>query len=475
MIEVGRNSIIVRNVDAKSDAYKKINFAYSLYDKVYHKYTFSVYTMIDNDMYFPASIGVENIVKYFPKKNIITNYMSTAKSESTTYSMVHKPKNELQEKAIKFLMTMKNDNDIRSRFLSLTTGSGKTYVSINVISQFKKKPIVIVDSISLAAQWSNEFLKHTNLKDNDIVILSGQEIVDSESKKPTGKVYIAIHRTLMNMLSQDTNSVNILMNKLHIGIRVFDESHVEFANICRINSLSNVEYTLYLTATPNRSNFMDDSLYAKVFGNIPYFNGKELSKRNYQTVILYPMNSNPSIDIKAGCRTKYGFSVGKWSNYMSTDGYETILETISDIMTKFKLVERDKKTAILFPTIDLIKKVKDDLIYLYPDIDIGMFIGEFKGEKREEQKNRKFILTDDKMFDKAIDIPDLEIMINFVDFGSLVKTEQTLGRLRYHEGFSSIYIDVVDYGFDECIRHSKIRKRFYKKHAKNIIEINKKK
>lgn len=474
MIEVGRNSIIVRNIDMKSEAYKKISSAYSLYDRVYHKYIFNAFTVIDNDMYFPASIGVENIHKFFPKKDIITNYMTTAKADSIKYTMMHQPKNELQKKAISFLLTMKKDNDHRSRFLSLPTGSGKTYVSINIISQFQKKPMVIVDSLSLADQWKDEFRKHTNLKERDIVILSGQEIVDAESKNPTAKVYIAIHRTLANMLSKDTNSVNLLMNKLHIGIRIFDESHVEFANICKINSLSNVEYTLYLTATPNRSNFMDDSLYAKVFGKIPYFNGKELSKTNYHTVVFFPMDSNPSIDIKAGCRTKYGFSVGKWSNYMTTDGYETILATLVDIFKKFKLIERNKKVAILFPTIELIKKVKNDLEQLYPDIDIGMFIGEYKGKTREEQKNKQFILTDDKMFDKAIDIPDLEILINFVDFGSLVKTEQTIGRLRYHEGLSSIYVDVVDYGFTECVKHSKIRKRFYKKHAKEIIEISRK-
>lgn len=474
MIEVGRNSIIVRNIDKKSEAFKKISRAYSLYDKVYHKYTFSVFTVIDNDMYFPASIGVENIHKFFPKKNIIVNYMTTAKSEQTKYTMIHQPKNELQKKAISFLMAMKNDNNRRSRFLSLATGSGKTYVSINIISQYQKKPMIVVDSLSLASQWKDEFKKHTNLKDEDIVILSGQEIVDSERKSPSAKVYIAIHRTLANMLSKDTNSVNLLRNKLHIGIRIFDESHVEFANICKINSLSNVEYTLYLTATPNRSNFMDDSLYAKVFGNVPYFNGKELAVSNYHMVILFPMNSNPSIDIKAGCRTKYGFSVGKWSNYMTNDGYETILSTLSDILTKFKLTERHKKVAILFPTIELIKKVKKDLLQLYPSLDIGMFIGEYKGQTREEQKNKQFILTDDKRFEKAIDIPDLEILINFVDASSLVKTEQTIGRLRYHEGLSSIYIDVVDYGFVECVKHLKIRKRFYKKYAKEIIEISRK-
>ena len=474
MIEVGRNSIIVRNVDKDSNEFKKVNYAYSLYDKVKHKYVFSVFTVIDSDLYFPASIGVDNIEKYFPDKKVVYNYMTTAKAASMSYNMRHAPKNELQQKAIRFMMTMRKDNKVRSRFLSLATGSGKTYVSINVISQLKKKAMIIVDSISLAEQWRGEFLKHTDLKESHIVILSGQDIVNAESKKPTAKIYIAIHRTLGNMLATDTNSVNLLMNKLHIGIRVFDESHVEFGNICKLNSLSNVEYTIYLTATPSRSNFIDNSLYAKVFGKIPYFNGKDLSGEKYHTVIFYPMNSSPSITQKTSCRTKYGFSIQKWAGYISSDeAYPLLLEAISGIFSKFKLTERKMKTAIVLPTIKLIKKVSEDLKLLYPGIDIGLFIGELKPKEREEAKEKMFMITDDKMFDKAIDIPDLEILINVVDFGSLVKTEQMIGRLRYHEGKQSIYIDVVDNGFDECIAHSKIRKRFFKKHAKQIIEISK--
>ena len=48
-----------------------------------------------------------------------------------------------------------------------------------------------------------------------------------------------------------------------------------------------------------------------------------------------------------------------------------------------------------------------------------------------------------------------------------------MGRLRDREGYSSILIDVTDFGFDECVRQSKLRKRFYKKHAKKIVEIKK--
>lgn len=470
MIEIGRNSIVVRNVDFESKEFKRANAIYSLYDKVQHKYSFSAFTIIDNDVYFPASIGINEIIKCFPKEDTVTNYMTTAKSSIIKYSMIHQPRDDLQKKAIKFLMNIKNDNIQRSRFLSLATGSGKTFVSIACISQLKKRSMIIVDSLALADQWKREFLNHTDMKESDISILSGQESVDTESKNPSAKVYIAIHRTLSNMLSTDFNSVNILMNRLKIGIRIFDESHVEFGNICKINSLSNVEYTFYLTATPNRSNFNDDSLYSKIFKQIPYFNGKDIVNNRYHTVVVFPFNSHPSLDVRASCRTKYGFSIQKWANYISTTGYDLFLEAVVDLFTKFKLLSRNKKTAIVLPTIELIKKLSKDLKELYPDIDLGLFIGEIKKEKRVDELNKAFILTDDKMFDKAIDVPGLEILINFVDFGSLVKIEQLIGRLRYNKDKSSIFFDMVDFGFDECRNHYKIRKRFYKKHTKSIIE-----
>jgi len=384
--------------------------------------------------------------------------------------MKNNPRDDLQKEAIKFLNKMKNDNKNRSRFLSLETGSGKTYVTINFISSLKKKPMVIVDSLDLASQWKREFLNHTDLLDSDIIILSGQDSVDKEMKNPSAKVYIAIHRTLGNMLNEDNNSINKLMNKLKIGFRVFDESHVEFGNICKINSLSNVEYTLYLTATPSRSNFKDKSLYAKVFEKVPYFNGKDIANEKYHTVILYEFNSLPDIDAKAAVRTKYGFNQSRWAQYISENSYDIFLETIENIFKKFRLLERNKKIAIMLPTIELIKKLKEDLELDHPGLECGTFIGEVKKSQRLEELSKLVILTNDKIFDKGVDVKDLEILINCVPVSSLVKIEQIIGRLRYGEGKSSILIDVTDTGFTECINQSKIRKRFYKKKAKKIID-----
>lgn len=470
MIETGRSSIVIRNVDLESKEYKKFHHTFSVYDKIQHKHTFSAFTVIDNDVYVPASIGAETIKTYFPKKSIITNYKTTSKSEQIDYVMKHPPRDDLQKSAIEFLLKIRHDNDCRSRFLSLATGSGKTYVTINFISQLKKRALIIVDTTELASQWKREFLSHTNLNDEDIRILSGAESVEREEKSSDGKIYIAIHRTLGNILNDDSNGLNKLMNRLKIGIRVFDESHVDFGNICRINSLSNVMFTLYLTATPSRSNFNDNSLYSKIFKSIPYFNGKDINDEKYHTVVLYKIDTKPDISAKLSVKTKYGFNAARWANYVYNDGYDYFIEALDKIINQFKLVESDRKTAIMLPTIELIKKVKNDLTTRYPNVDMGTFIGEIKKEKRHDELEKKLILTNDKIFDKGIDVKALDTLINFVPFASTVKTEQIIGRLRNIEGRNVILIDVTDIGFEECVKQSKIRKRFYKKKAKRIFE-----
>jgi superfamily II DNA or RNA helicase len=472
MIEVGRNSIVVRNVDVESKEFKNANYNYSLYDKVLHKYTFSAFTRIDNDLYFPASVGVEEVSNYFRKSDVIYNYKTTAKSGAISYNMKHGPRDELQKKAISFLMGMKDDDVNRERFLSLVTGSGKTYVTINVISKLKKKAMVIVDTLELAAQWKREFMNHSDLKEDEIVILSGAGSVEDEVKDKAGKVYVAIHRTLGNMLDADYNSLNLLMNRLRIGIRVFDEAHVSFKSICMINALSNVEYTIFLTATPGRSGFTDDYLYGKVFRRIPYFSGKDLVDEKYHTVVLFPMDTKPSFDEKLSVKTKYGFNSPRWASIVESTGYPIFWETMMEIFEKLKLNERGKKVAIMLPTISLIKKVKSDL-EKSTKLSIGTFIGEVKKEDRVGELSKDIILTNDKIFDKGIDVKDLEILINFVPFGSIVKTEQIIGRLRYKEGKSSVMVDVTDFGYDECVKQFKIRRRFYKKKAKKIIELEK--
>lgn len=473
MIEVGRSSIVVRNVDLKSDAFRKINAYFSVYDQVTFKYTMSAFNIINNDLYFPASISSGVIKRYFPDKELVFNGKTT-KSAPIQFNLKNQPRNEIQKAAVKFLMGLQRDQTNRMRFLALATGTGKTYVTINFISQLKRKAMIIVDTLDLADQWKREFLKHTDIKEENIILLSGAESVEKAMEDRDGSIYIAMHRTLGSLLEKDTNSINKLMNRLKIGIRVFDEAHTSFKNVCQINALSNVAYTVFLTATPDRSKFTDSRLYSKVFQNVPYFDGKKIDDTKYHTVILSEMNSKPTLDHRIWVKTKYGFNVSRWADYIENNGWEFFCDHLNDIFDKLSLKERNKKIVIMLPTLSLIDKTKLFLEEKFPDTEIGTFIGSIKkAEDRLIELSKDIILTNDKIFDKAIDLPDLEILINYVQLSSQVKVEQIMGRLRNRPGKISMLIDVHDSGFPDCVTWFKKRRRFYRKKAKKIIEIEK--
>lgn len=469
-MEIGRNSVVIRNVNFESSEFKKFQSRFSIYDTVTHKISMKAFSTIGNDIFIPASIGIKTIRSIFHGEEETYLYNTTPKGATITYNVKNPPRDEVQAKSLDFILKMKKDRTNRERLVSLKPGSGKTYVTINAISQLGKKPMIIVDTIALAEQWKEQFLFHTDLNEEDIGIISGQDTIKKEFSRNRSKVLIALHKTINSLLEKDPNALNHFNKKVGIGIRVFDECHTNFRNICQINALSNVEYSIYLSATPARSNYQDNTLYDKVFQNVRQYNGKDLEGDPYHTVILSKFDSYPNIEEKLSVKTRYGFSASRWAEYILDSGYEKFYEHVSMLIKKLGLIERKKKTFIILPTLALIQQLKTDLEKEYK-IDVGTFIGELKKEKRWDEAKKMLVLTNDKIFDKAIDIPDLEVLINCVPFASAVKNEQVMGRLRYKEGKSSILIDITDFGFTECIRQMKTRKRFYKKKAKKILEL----
>ena len=125
----------------------------------------------------------------------------------------------------------------------------------------------------------------------------------------------------------------------------------------------------------------------------------------------------------------------------------------------------------MLPTLNLINRLSENISQKYPNLSIGIFTGEVSKDKRRSELEKQFIFTNDKIFDKGIDIPDLEILINYVPLQSRSKIEQIMGRIRNIQGLSHIYVDIADYGFPDCRRQQKSRISFYNKKANKILEL----
>lgn len=477
MIEASTDAMIIRGVDITGAAFHRFERDFSLYDPVTHSYEYSIFAETGNsdvdstaDIHLPMTVGVGEALGYFPGAEATRNNAAVPKAERIEYAMTHRPRDDTQNEALNFLCQLKRDKEMPHRMLNLATGMGKTYVTIAAISSLRQRAMVIVDSIDLAGQWRDEFLNHTDLSPDDIIILSGMDSI-AKARKGKYKIFIAMHRTIGMLLDQDMNAVNELMHDLRIGVRAFDECHQNFKNMCLINALSNVNYTIYLTATPARSNYREDYIFDRVFKSVPSYDGHKDLGEKYHTVVLMKFDSRPTQVQRYAVKTKYGFSLMKWGQFLASDAcyprYEKALFTIVD---KFGLIGKGLKVAIMLPTIELIDKTKSSLESRYPNARIGRFVGEVRKKDRKAELDNQIVLTDQKIFGKAMDVPDLDCIINFVQLSSKVNLEQMIGRLRNNPGHHHVFIDCTDAGYQTCLNQQKGRKTFYRKRAKKIIE-----
>ena len=185
--------------------------------------------------------------------------------------------------------------------LCLGTGKGKTYCLIHYLSLVKKLAMVIVDQDHIIEQWFREIMTHTDLNEEDVYFISGSDsiktLMEYEGELPF-KMYIASHRTLAIYSKDDPSLIDQLMRRLKIGIKVFDEAHVEWKNICHLDFNSNVSETIYLTATPSRSNPSEDKVFQNIFFNVPKFGLETKYDENelYHKVIYVQYNTHPTAE-----------------------------------------------------------------------------------------------------------------------------------------------------------------------------------
>lgn len=471
MIEVFNSYIVIRNIDKNctQDDVDKLFHMFSAFDKVAHKNYLETYVRFGNDVYIPGTIDSKLIQFIFPFKKLITHEDSYY-IKHIEYNMKTDYRDDLQKNAANFLLSIKKDSEIPHRMLNLKTGSGKTFVSIKFISMMKMRSIIIVDTSELANQRKMQFMKHSDIKEEEIHILSGMDAVENANDEKY-KIFIALHKTLNMMIAEDPNSLNVLFKKLKIGIRIFDEAHTNFKNMCQILDVSDIRYNIYLTATPDRSAISEKKLYQFIFDKVPKFT--QLGFENYINIIFGHIDSRPTINQIVHVKTKYGFSIPIRANYITEKRYKYILSSVLTVIKTLKLNERNKKVAIMLPTLNLINKLAEDVYRQYPEISIGIFTGEVAKDKRRGELEKQFIFTNDKIFDKGIDIPDLEVLINYVPLQSRSKIEQIMGRIRNIQGLTHLYVDIADYGFPDCRRQQKSRISFYKKKANKILELTK--
>ena len=262
--------------------------------------------------------------------------------------------------------------------------------------------------------------------------------------------------------------VGALCRRLKIGVKIYDEAHLWFDNICMIDFFTDTYKTFYLTATPIQSDYFDNRIYQAAFKTVPSIDLFDEDKDPHTKYISILFNSHPRPQDIQECANVYGFDRIKYTDYLTTkENYYKILKILLVMIEQ--TVSPEGKVLIYIGTNAAILKTFYWIRYNYPNLPIGLFSSLVPKDVKQRELENKIILTTTKSAGAALDIKGLEMTIVLNEpFKSKVLTKQTFGRTRSD---NTRYIDVVDVGFSTLKYYYTTKKPLFKKIAIDCSEI----
>lgn len=447
------------------------------------------YTAIDKftGKEFPCGYLIDNNKLYLPKGTSIAHVeqMSGAKvkfikksdpSEKMTrkfYPLVD-PRDDLQRESIQFMQ-----RDVNQVSLNLRTGYGKTYCVAYSLTDLSIKTIIITPNDAIKQQWINTFLKMFEYKSKHIMNISGSNVINGimldEININDTNIFLVNHQTLHSYLfSNNAYEFSKFFKKIKVGIKVYDESHLNFMNILLIDYFTNTERTWYLTATFDRSDKTESKCFQKAFSSVEAF-GKEESHALAEKHILYHVvniNSKISPKHRAKIFAFPGFTVPKYSDYIFfQDPEQTMYNTILKLLNIVK--DLDGKILIFVPLInavdEVVRKLKNDI----SNKKIMAYHSKISKSEKENIRDYDIIVSTIKSTGTGVDIPGLRVVINTEALASKVLMEQTVGRLRpYAKDKDTYFFDIVDISIANCNYYFRARFKVVPNLVKQVIYLD---
>ena len=289
------------------------------------------------------------------------------------------------------------------------------------------------------------------------------------------KYFLASHQTIHayateNGKSEDWTKITELFKKLRVGLKIYDEAHLLFDDIWKTDFYTNTRKTLYLTATPARSDRGEDAVYQETFRCMPkidLFNEETDPHTRYVSVLF---NSHPTPGQQRWCTNRYGFDRNKYCSFITTKQGKDYLFKIITILMEI-IINTNSKTLIYIGTNAAIKIVYDYIVANYPYMsnNIGIYTSIEKNKFiKEQQLDKMIILSTTKSCGAAIDIKGLKMTVVLAEpFKSKVLARQSLGRTRDSD---TTYMEFVDIGFDACKGCYESKKSIFEKYATSVEE-----
>jgi superfamily II DNA or RNA helicase len=410
------------------------------------------YGAVTEDSYFPVFRENENKI-YLPRFYGIERYGHPIKNEIQDGDNISvdfdKPLRDYQENIIKVYIDHVKSDCINGGggILDVFTGSGKTVMSLKILSILSKKTLIIVHKEFLMNQWIErieEFLPTAKIGkiQGPVLDIEGKDIV------------IGMVQTLYDREFPPNTFISF-------GLTIIDEVHrIGSEQFSKTLFKTITPYMLGISATVERKDNLTKILYMFI-GNKVYSIKRDTDDIVNVRGIYYITNDSEFNETETDYRgnPKYSTMITKLCDYGPRSDF--VIRVIRDLIEE----EPEKQIMILCHNRSL-------LTYLFEGIThrnfatVGYYVGGMKQDKLKETESKQIVLATYAMAAEALDIKSLSTLVMITP-----KTEitQAVGRILRAKHENPIIVDIIDK--HDIFKNQWIqRKRFYKKANYRIWE-----
>lgn len=441
------------------------------------------YTVLGDTLYVPRGVSITYLERIFNTNAIMMSEPDAYGFIKTRIEPKYAPKNTIQTDCINFLCGEGGfGRSLKYSQISLNadTGDGKTFCTVYSIVKLGYRTLIITHIDKIKQQWIETCINMFDFTPDRLLDISGTPVIEKILKDgniPDKDVFFVNHQTLNAfMRKHSVEQFHRFFELLRIGIKVYDEAHLEFKNIIKIDMFSNTLKTIYLTATFDRSDPNESRIFKKAFNNVMKFGQETLNyaeKRRH--IVYFPIlySSNCPDYLETSMRNNYGFDSRKFFKYAwDEDESHTMRNKLRDVLNRVKDVEG--KILIISPKIDTCESIKS-YIQEYMDLDksIGTIHSRNSESENDNSKECDIIVSTVKSCGTGTDIKGLRILINLEPIATTLGTNQLSGRLREYAPDKDTYLfDLVDVSVKRCYEMYRTRLSFLKKKCKKIVMLD---
>jgi len=399
--------------------------------------TFPAYRESSNKFYLPHYYGSENFG--LPKQYKI--------SEGLDINLEFAGKlRENQEVVVNTYLEHVNKVGFGGGLLELPCAYGKTVLSLNIISQLKKKTFIIVHKEFLMNQWIERIEQF--LPKARVGKIQGP-IIDIDDKD--------IVIGMLQSLSMKEYPPSIFES---FGLTIIDEVHHISSEVFS-NSLFKLvtKYMLGLSATMNRKDGTT-KVFKMFLGDVIFKGKRDEAREVIVHAIKYEVDDDEFNEVKTDYRGNPAYStmISKLCEYNRRS--EFILKVLSTMLEN----NPNQQIMILAHNKNVLKYLHDAIAHRNI-ATTGYYVGGMKETALKETEGKKIVIATYSMAAEALDIKTLTTLIMATPKTDI---EQSVGRILREKHSNPVVVDIID-NHDLFQNQWRKRKTFYKKENYKII------